>query len=190
MKAYSDSFKRKMVQRLLTPGAASAAAIATEAGVHVSTLSRWVIEARTLASVTDSSRPLPAPSAPAPRRPNDWTAEQKLVAVQQSAGLEGDQLGEFLRREGLHEAQLVAWSQAALDGLRGPAKAGRVPGEAKRVRELERQLLRKDKALAEVAALLILKKKQPAAITPRLACICVRDRRAGSAVAHVTGRGA
>lgn len=137
-------------------------AVANETGVHQSTLSRWVVEARTLASVTDSSRPLPAPSAPAPRRPDDWTAEQKLVAVQQSAGLEGDQLGEFLRREGLHEAQLVAWSKAALEGLRGPGKAVRVPGEAKRIRDLERQILRKDKALAEVGALLILKKKAQA----------------------------
>ncbi len=162
MKAYSESFKRKMVQRLLAPGAASAAAIATETGVHQTTLSRWVIEARTLASVTDTSRPLPAPSAPAPRRPDDWTAEQKLVAVQQSAGLSGAQLGEFLRREGLHEAQLVEWRKAALEGLRGPAKPGRVAGDGKRVRELERELLRKDKALAEAAALLILKKKAQA----------------------------
>jgi transposase len=162
VKAYSESFKRKMVQRLLAPGAASALAVASETGVHQSTLSRWVVEARTLAGVTDTSRPLPPPSAPAPRRPDDWTAEQKLVAVQQSAGLEGDQLGEFLRGEGLHEAQLVAWSKAALEGLRGPAMASRAPGEAKRVRELERQLLRKDKALAEVAALLILQKKAQA----------------------------
>jgi transposase len=160
MKAYSDSFKRKMVQRLLAPGASSAATVASETGVHHTTLSRWMVEARTLPSVTDT--PLPVASSPTPRRPDDWTAEQKLAAVQQVAGLEGVQLGEFLRREGLHEAQLIAWSKAALEGLRGPARAGRVPGEAKRIRELERQLLRKDKALAEVAALLILKKKAQA----------------------------
>jgi transposase-like protein len=162
MKAYSDSFKRKMVQRLLAPGASSAVTVASETGVHHTTLSRWMVEARTLPSVTDTPLPLPVASSPTPRRPDDWTAEQKLVAVQQMAGLEGVQLGEFLRREGLHEAQLVAWSKAALEGLRGPAKGSRVPGEAKRIRELERQLLRKDKALAEVAALLILKKKAQA----------------------------
>ena len=162
MRSYSDSFKRKMVQRLLTPGAASATAVAKETGVSHSALSRWLIEARTLTSVTDPLSPDSTSSSLAPRRPEDWTAEQKLAAVHQAAGLAEAQLGEFLRREGLHEAHLVEWRKAALEGLRGPAKAGLVPGEVKRVRELERQLLRKDKALAEVAALLILKKKAQA----------------------------
>ena len=151
-----------MVQRLLAPGAASATAIAHETGVSHSALSRWLIEARTLVSVTDPSSPADTSSPPAPRRPDDWTAEQKLAAVHQAAGLSGTELGEFLRREGLHEVNLVEWRKAALDGLSVPAKGGRVPGEAKRIRELERQLLRKDKALAEVAALLILKKKAQA----------------------------
>lgn len=164
MKAYSESFKRKMVQRLEAPGAGSLPRIAKETGVHQTTLSRWVREARSVGTVSTLPPPvsLPPPaSGPSrtPRRPEDWTADEKLTAVQEVSGLSGPQLGEFLRREGVHEAHLVEWRKAALEGLRGPAKAGRAPGESKRIRELERQLLRKDKALAEAAALLILQKK-------------------------------
>jgi transposase-like protein len=159
MRPYTESFKRKMVQRLLAPGAAPAVHIASETGVHQTTLSRWVREARTLAAVTTPPLPPSAPPSPPARRPEDWTAEEKLLAVERAGALSGAQLGEFLRREGLHEAQLTEWRKAALEGLRGPAKTAKGAGEAKRVRDLERQLRRKDKALAEAAALLVLQKK-------------------------------
>jgi hypothetical protein len=77
----------------------------------------------------------------------------------QSEGLAGDDLGEFLRREGVHEADLAEWRSAALVGLGTRPKTSAVSADARRVRELERELLRKDKALAETAALLVLKKK-------------------------------
>ncbi len=162
MRPYTESFKRKMVQRLLAPGAAPAAHIASETGVHQTTLSRWLREARTLAAVTPPPGSPSTPPSPSVRRPEDWTAEEKLLAVERAGAISGTQLGEFLRREGLHEAQLAEWRRTALEGLRGPAKAARGSGEGKRVRELERQLRRKDKALAEAAALLVLQKKAQA----------------------------
>ena len=77
----------------------------------------------------------------------------------QAEGLAGEALGEFLRREGVHEADLAEWRNAALVALGPRSKTPAVSGDARRVRELERELLRKDKALAETAALLVLKKK-------------------------------
>lgn len=79
------------------------------------------------------------------------------------AGLLADaELGAFLRREGLHEATLREWHAAALEGL-SPQRTTRSKqkraSEQKHVRELERQIRRKDKALAEAAALLLLQKK-------------------------------
>ena len=57
------------------------------------------------------------------------------------------------------------WRKEMLNGLEtaSPAKKnkGKSP-EAKRIRELERELYRKEKALAETAALLVLKKKAQA----------------------------
>jgi transposase-like protein len=92
------------------------------------------------------------------KRPEDWTAAEKLAAVLEASRLGDAELGEFLRREGLHEAQLTQWRQAALDALSG-AKPSRAPSEGRRVRELEKEVQRKDKALAEAAALLVLQKK-------------------------------
>jgi transposase-like protein len=106
-----------------------------------------------------SSRPRPPPGSPAgsaPRRPEDWKPEERLRAVVEAAGLKEAELGEFVRRSGLHEATLAEWRAAALDGL-GPRKSS--GKEGKRVRELERELRRKERALAEAAALLVLQKK-------------------------------
>jgi len=81
--------------------------------------------------------------------------------VLEANGLSDDELGAFLRREGLHRAQLEQWRSAAIEALgakstrKTPARAA----EARRVRELEREVRRKDRALAEAAALLILQKK-------------------------------
>jgi len=69
-------------------------------------------------------------------------------------------LGAFLRRRGLHEAQLRQWREAALKGLSDKRpSAPRSQADKRRIRELERELRRKEKALAETAALLVLQKK-------------------------------
>jgi hypothetical protein len=81
-----------------------------------------------------------------------------------AAAIPANELGAFLRREGVHEAELEQWRAAAIEAAKsaldgGPAKAARGGGEGKRIKELERELRRKDKALAEAAALLVLQKK-------------------------------
>lgn len=106
--------------------------------------------------VTAPAPPAAEPPPKAPRRPEDWSAEERLRAVLESSRLTDDELGAFLRREGLHEATLRQWRTAALEGL-GPQRSTRA--EQKRIQELEKQLRRKDKALAEAAALLVLQKK-------------------------------
>jgi len=144
---YSEAFRTRMVRRLVGPSAVSATAMAREVGVPQATLSRWVLAA---GNVGDMTR---APT-------KKWTGAEKLRVVREAHGLSGSVLGAFLRREGLHEAQLTAWRAAAEAALAEPAR-GRTPPsvEAKRIQELERELRRKDAALAETAALLVLKKK-------------------------------
>jgi len=97
----------------------------------------------------------------AAKRPQDWTAEEKLNAVIEAASVSEPELGAFLRRKGLHAAQLTEWRQMVLCGLeKRPVRASNKPtAQDRRVRELERELARKDKALAETAALLVLEKK-------------------------------
>ena len=95
------------------------------------------------------------------RRPRDWPAEEKLHAVIEAESLSIEDLGAFLRRKGLHEAHLQEWRTIVLAGLRGPSgrPSAKASADGRRIRELEKELDRKDKALAETAALLVLKKK-------------------------------
>lgn len=160
MQEYSEAFKRKLVQRMLLPNGPSANRLSQEVGINQPTLSRWLREATTLAPVSKRRRP-PAPKNHAieQKRPDDRSPDEKLRLVLEASALSEADLGEFLRRHGLHEADLAAWRETALSALSGsPAVAPRA-GEAKRVRELEKELRRKDKALAETAALLVLQKK-------------------------------
>jgi len=84
-----------------------------------------------------------------------WTPEEKLRVIGAAAQLEGSELGELLRREGLHEADLKSFREETLTAL------GAKPNQAdkKRIQELERELRRKERALAEMAAILVLQKK-------------------------------
>jgi transposase len=149
---YSAAFKSKMVQRMLGPQGRSALSLSGETGVSQSSLSKWLRQAEVR---TMTERPKPPKNE---KRPEDWTASEKLAAVMEANGLTDAELGEFLRRKGVHEAQLMQWRRAMLEAL-GTEKTSRASPETRRVRELEKQLLRKDKALAEAAALLVLQKK-------------------------------
>jgi transposase len=158
---YSAAFKAKMVQKML--GGRSAHSLAGEVGVAQPTLSKWLRNAGSLRAVKQRGQDEKGKTEG--RRPDDWTAEEKLETVLEAKRLSGSELGEFLRRRGLHEEQLRQWQEtsdaAALESLRGRKAAGK-SAEAKRVKELERELRRKEKALAEAAALLVLRKKAEA----------------------------
>ncbi len=156
---YSPAFRALMIQKMADPNRPRPQTLADEIGVSRSTLYRWLSEADTL-DISGSAEP-PSFTESIQRlsnmkRPQDWSAEEKLAAVLEAASLSDEELGAFLRSRGLHEAQLQQWREQMLVGLE-PRPAKRT--ETKRIRELEKELRRKDKALAETAALLVLKKK-------------------------------
>jgi len=98
------------------------------------------------------------------RRPQDWNAAEKWKAVIEFEALPEDKRGEFLRRQGLHSEHLEGWKksmQAALELSPKASSSDRAEmSELKaEVKELKRDLHRKDRALAETTALLVLKKK-------------------------------
>lgn len=147
VKQYSEAFKSRVVQRLVGPRAVSASALAQTVGVSQVTLSRWLSASRSVDGMTRPTR-------------RQWSGAEKLRVVSAALGLSDAELGVLLRREGVHEAQLTEWRQAAEAAL-SPVRGGkRTPTvEAQRIQALERDLQRKDRALAETAALLVLKKK-------------------------------
>ena len=146
-----------MVERMAGPEHISANALSADVGVPQSTLSRWLR--------LRGERRVERMDADKQRSARTWTAKEKLRVVMEANRLEDDEFGAFLRREGLHEAKLREWTETATTAAttaltsRPKGKGPRCSPEVKRIRELEKDLRWKEKALAEVAALLTLKKK-------------------------------
>ena len=144
---------------MATPGGSSANALAGEVGVSQGTLSRWLRDASSVGPMS-SSRSAKRDKSGAKPHPKNRSAQDKLRLLIEAAGLGEAELGAFLRREGIHQADVERWRASSLEGLSGKvAFAATADQTDKRVRDLEKELRRKEKALAEAAALLVLQKK-------------------------------
>jgi len=160
MSTYTTGFKGRMIQRMAGPEAISATALSKEVGVSQNSLSRWLREASEVVPTVAFMKKKHAAHKGSRRR----TAEEKLQLVIRAAALSDEDLGAFLRTEGLHEAQLEEWRSKVMAAAEGALKAphgkrSEQTPERRKIRELERELRRKNDALAEASALLILKKK-------------------------------
>lgn len=138
---YSLAFKQKMIQRLTGKDAVSASRLARETGIRQQNLSRWLVEARSLP---------PVASDKLSRR--QWSLEQKARILAEASKLTGTQLSSYLEREGVKLADFERWRFALEQDGNESATTSKL------IRKLERELARKEKALAEAAALLVLKK--------------------------------
>jgi transposase-like protein len=154
--AYSAKFREKMIQKMVGPHAQSATALSVQAGVAPSTLSRWLQEAK-LGPMTSKKKAEPG------TKNKRWKPDEKMRVVREATALDEASLGALLRREGLHQADLARFReevlQAASEGFAARNKRSGATPEHKRVQSLEKELRRKEKALAEAAALLVLRKK-------------------------------
>lgn len=140
-KPFSLPYKQKMIERLTGAEAVSARQLSSETGISQETLSRWLREARSF------------PEVPNKKPKKTWTVDEKIRVLSDASKLSGRQLSALLEREGLLLAELEQWRLALGDHDRATIAT------TKRMRKLERELARKEKALAEAAALLVLKKK-------------------------------
>ena len=132
--------------QILTRGDRTITSVCAEAGVPRRTATKWVQRCGTVTA------------HPTQRGHMTWTAEAKLKALVETAGLAENELGLYLRREGLYSHQIMAWRAEVLEYFETRPKCAKNARD-ETIRQLEREILRKDKALAEASALLILQKK-------------------------------
>ena len=146
MARYGQGFKNKAVARLLPPESAAVDLVAREVGIGPGTLQRWREEVQSM-----------------PARGRAWTAAARLEAVITTAAMPEAGKSAWCREQGVYPAELSQWCASAAAALADPEDARASPQatrkDRRRIRELERELLRKDRALAETAALLVLSKK-------------------------------
>jgi transposase len=128
------------------------ATIIEELGVPSPTLYQWKLNFAKVGAMNKSSRP------------QDRSAEEKLKSLNEYAAAPAEQRGEILRRLGVHKEHVEAWQSQVLAALKHGALGKHVDRaeraeDRRMIKELKKDLHRKDRALAETTALLVLKKK-------------------------------
>jgi len=152
MDKYSKGFKTNVIAQAVGSGK-TLRVLAQEFGVGYSTLGKWLRDNR-----NRGEQPLTHQE----KRPGDWSIQERYGALLETSSLTEEELGRWCREHGVHSHQLARWKQDAMVGTGGkmdPAKQAETRRLREEVRVLKKELLRKDKALAETAALLVLKKK-------------------------------
>ena len=145
---YSEGFKKSMVEKLLTPGGKGISELSKEIGVSNQTLYNW--------------RDKYANKDIIPKSPRKWNMRDKYSAVIEAAGLTGEELGKWLRKTGLHSEHLNIWKKEIEQMVSSPKDKEEIRRLKAENKQLKKELHRKEKALAETAALLTLKKKAAA----------------------------
>lgn len=146
--AYTKEFRESAISKVLLRDGRPVQAIADECGLPKSTLVSWVAK---------HGMPLGMKKQKGSKK---WKAEEKLRILIETGSLSESDLGAYLRREGLYSHQLTEWRSEIVSLLKSStAKAPGKDARDEKIKNLEKEVLRKDKALAEASALLILQKK-------------------------------
>jgi transposase-like protein len=144
---YAEEFKKAMVQKLLLPGGPSVLTLSRETGVSEQSLYNWLARYQNGDTVVS------------PRSPRQWTCVEKYDALLEAAGLRGEDLGKWLREKGLRSEHIEIWREEMKKNLNQRKKDQEIRELKRKNKDLEREVRRKDKALAEMSALVVLKKK-------------------------------
>lgn len=154
MAKYSEEFKLSIIKRMMPPQNESVSAIAREIGLSEVTLYKWKKKAK--------SKGIPLPSGGS--NSERWSTQDKFSIVVESVTMSEIELAEYCRKKGLYVEQVHAWRDACMQANGGVAQQASQLQKDLRQKDLElkklnQELRRKEAALAETAALLVLRKK-------------------------------
>ena len=153
-KRYSAGFKEQALVKVYSRGNnQSIQSVANELNINLTTLKAWMKQ---------SEQDVNKLAQPKSKRPEDWSPEERLAALQQTYSLLGEDLNTWCRERGVFIHQLEQWKTdfCSLGETGDQREEARILRALKAENQnLERELLRKNKALAEAAALLVLQKK-------------------------------
>ncbi len=154
--AYSKTIKTSILKQILGESKRKVKEVSESSGISVYTIYKWLKEAKSSTSFIDTAE----------KSPRQYTSKEKYHLLMQAAKTNEKDRGFFLREHGIHSQHLTLWDQelrsmAANKDTENKKKLSRLEKEN---RDLKKELARKEKALAEAAALLVLKKKLDAII--------------------------
>ncbi len=146
---YTTEFKEEALKKVLSRGHQTIEMLAEQLNMSHHTLKKWITQ------MNKRSRCDAVSSA---KCPADWTMQERLIALNQSYALEGEELASWCRQQGLFEHHLQQWRDefCGMEARNSKQQASEVRDLKQQVHRLERHLDRKEKALAEAAALIVL----------------------------------
>lgn len=149
---YTEAFREQALEKVYRRGQRTISTVADELNMNTGTLKGWMKK---------HQKPTPETTPVASKRPNDWTAAERLKVLMESHGLAEEELNAFCRKKGLFAHHLEQWKKTfESDSMEGRSNSASILRELKtKNQSLNKELKRKEKALAEAAALLVLQKK-------------------------------
>ena len=149
MKKYSADFKSRIIAQMLPPNNRSIPELAKETGIPKETLYTWRTKNGGAQAVSGQKTEV-------------FTGSQKFHMVLEAATMNEHDLAEFCRRSGCFPEQISAWRESCemANDIR-PRRAEQAERRElrKQNNQLQSELRRKEKALAEMTAILVLQKK-------------------------------
>lgn len=154
MAKYSEEFKYSIIMKMMPPQNQAVSAIARETGLSEATLHQWRRQARAKGMAVPGGE----------QEVERWSTQDKFLIVMETAQLSEVEMAEYCRSRGLYVEQVQAWRDACMQANGGVAQeASRLQKDLREkdreIKKLAQELRRKEAALAETAALLVLRKK-------------------------------
>ncbi len=155
---YSPERRESVLRKLLPPQSRSVSSVSEEENISMATLFAWRNAARAEGRVMPKSD----------KSVKGWSSDEKFAVVLETAALNETQLAEYCRKQGLFPEQVNDWRelcrQANSGGTRAQLRRNQSDArtDKQQIRQLTKELEYKEKALAETAALLVMRKKMHA----------------------------
>ena len=151
---YTQELKDAVLVRMMPPTNESIKSISEELGISEQSLYKWRQKARIDGNATPGNG----------QTSERWSSEDKFLVVLESYSMNQSELAEYCRKKGLFKEQIDAWRSVCLNANTGEINQTKrltqeLKQEKRRTSEIEKDLRKKEKALAEAAALLLLRKK-------------------------------
>lgn len=156
-KRYSKEMKDSILKRMMPPNNEAISRISKETGITETTLYKWRKDARSAGHATPGDG----------QGSEQWNSEDKFLIVMETYSMNNAELAEYCRKKGLYREQIEAWRVTCLNANAQEFNQTKLLNqklneEKKRTKSLEKDLVKKEKALAEAAAILLLRKKAQA----------------------------
>lgn len=152
-KRYTPEFRKRILESLQPPQNKTVSQVVKEEGINRNTLYTWIKKAREHgANIPNSS----------PSHQKKWRKEDKFKMVMETYTMNEAELSEYCRKHGLYVSEIKQWAQRLEQSLDEKQDSSELTAEKLKSKQLGKELRRKEKALAEAAALLVLRKKADA----------------------------